>query len=53
MQDVVRNAVIDLLGAVVRDAGHHRERLVRVRQARIKIEQVLGRGNAVELSAHD
>src|SRR5262245_44215747 len=52
-EDVVDEHVILLLEARVRDAGHNGELLVRVRQFLEKLQQVLQRGNAIVLAAHD
>ncbi len=52
-QDVVDHHVILLLEAGVRNAGHHGELLVRVRQLLEELQQILHRGDAVELAAHD
>jgi hypothetical protein len=53
MQDVIDHHVVDLLKARVRNARHHGERLVRVRQLLEELHQVFEAGDAVPLAAHD
>src|SRR5437667_5134784 len=52
-QDVIDDRIVLLLQRGVRDAGHHGELLVRVRQLFEEFYEVLEAGDAVELAAHD
>src|SRR5262245_12088531 len=53
VQDVVDAKVIFLLKARVRDAGHHRELLVWIRQPLEEFDEIVESRDAVELAAHD
>src|SRR5258705_7322331 len=53
MQDVIYRQVIDLLETRMRDARHHRELLVGVRQTLEKLNQIVETCDAVEFAAHD
>ena len=52
-EDVVHDGVVLLLERRVRDARHHRELLVRVRQLLEELRQVVEARDAVPLPAHD
>src|SRR3978361_442690 len=51
-QDVIDHHVVLLLEAGVRNAGHHGELLVRVRQLFEELQQVIHRGDALVRAAH-
>ena len=53
MQDVIDHEVVLLLEARVRDAGHHRELLVRVRQLAIELDEVVDSGVRVVIRHND
>jgi hypothetical protein len=52
-QDAIDAAVVLLLEARVRDAGYHRELLVRIRQPLEEFDEIAESGDAVELAAHN
>ena len=53
VQDVIDHQVVLLLKARMRDPGHYRELLVRIRQALEELQDVVERCNAVVLAAKD
>ena len=53
VQDVIHHFVIFLLKTGVRDAFHHAELFVGVRQSNIKVDQVLQGRNAIEFTTQN
>ena len=53
MQNMIDGTIVLLLEARVRDAGHHRELLIRIRQPVEEFDKIVEAGDAVELAAHD